>query len=414
MNLNAQFKDWTLALILVPLLQWGSFSAIQTYEANKILMTSVSAGSSHSLAVTSQGRMYAWGLNGSGQLGDGTSNNRSTPTLINVPSLQSGETIAQVTAGYYHSLAVTTQGRVYAWGYNGDGQLGDGTTTRRTTPTLINVPSLQSGETIAQVTAGDVHSLAVTTQGRVYAWGYNSEGQLGDGTTTRRTTPTLINVPNLQSGETIAQVTAGYDHSLAVTTQGRVYAWGNNGSGQLGDGTSNNRSTPTLINVPNLQSGESMAHISAGSSHSLAVTTQGRVYAWGWNGEGQLGNGTTTSHNTPTLINVPNLQSGESMAHVSAGFGHSLAVTTQGLVYTWGWNGSGQLGDGTYNNRSTPTLINVPNLQSGERIDHVSASNFHSLAVTSQGRVYAWGWNYYGQLGDGTNTNRNTPTLINF
>jgi uncharacterized repeat protein (TIGR02543 family) len=411
-----EFEGWYLDEGLTNEFVWTTMPAENlTLYAKWVNLTfiSVSAGSSHSLAVTTQGRVYAWGYNGSGQLGDGTANSRTTPTLINVPNLQSGETIAQVTAGSYHSLAVTTQGRVYAWGLNGSGQLGNGTTTSHNTPTLIHVPNLQSGETIAQVTAGDSHSLAVTSQGRVYAWGWNGSGQLGDGTNTNRNTPTLINVPNLQSGETIAQVTAGYFHSLAVTTQGRVYAWGLNGSGQLGDGTSNNRSTPTLINVPSLQSGETIAQVTAGYYHSLAVTTQGRVYAWGYNGSGRLGDGTNTNRNTPTLINVPNLQSGETIAQVTAGDSHSLAVTTQGRVYAWGYNGSGRLGDGTNTNRNTPTLINVPNLQSGESMAHISAGSSHSLAVTTQGRVYAWGLNVSGRLGDGTNTNRNTPTLIN-
>jgi uncharacterized repeat protein (TIGR02543 family) len=398
-----------------------SYSESETMPAENLtlyakwntIIISISAGLYHSLAVTSQGRMYTWGANWYGQLGDGTANSRTTPTLINVPSLQSGETIAQVTAGDSHSLAVTTQGRVYAWGANWYGQLGDGTANSRTTPTLINVPNLQSGETIAHISAGSIHSLAVTSQGRMYAWGYNRSGQLGDGTYNDRSTPTLINVPNLQSGETIAQVTAGDVHSLAVTTRGRVYAWGWNGYGQLGDGTYNDQSTPTLINVHNLQSGESMAHISAGSYHSLAVTTQGRVYAWGWNdGYGQLGDGTYNDRLTPTLINVPNLQSGESMAHISAGSYHSLAVTTQGRVYAWGWNGYGQLGDGTTTSRNTPTLINVPNLQSGETIAQVTAGSVHSLAVTTQGRVYAWGYNVYGQLGNGTINSRTIPKLL--
>jgi alpha-tubulin suppressor-like RCC1 family protein len=358
MNFNSHLKNWTLALILVPLFQLGSFLAIQTQNANSLLIASVSVGETHTLAVTNQGRVYAWGRNEYGKLGDGTTTDRNTPRLINVPNLQSRESIAHVSAGSSHSLAVTTQGRVYAWGWNGYGQLGDGTYNDRLTPTLINVPNLQSGETIAQVTAGSVHSLAVTTQGRVYAWGYNVDGQLGDGTYNDRLTPTLINVPNLQSGETIAQVTAGYYRSFAVTTQGRVYAWGWNGYGQLGDGTYNDRLTPTLINVPNLQSGETIAQVTAGSVHSLAVTTQGRVYAWGYNGEGQLGDGTYNDRLTPTLINVPNLQSRESMAHISADYSHSLAITSQGRVYAWGDNGWGQLGDRSTTHRNTPTLIN--------------------------------------------------------
>jgi uncharacterized repeat protein (TIGR02543 family) len=355
-----EFEGWYLDEGLTNKFVWTTMPAENlTLYAKWVNLTfiSVSAGSVHSLAVTSQGRVYAWGSNGSGQLGDGTTTSRNTPRLINVPNLQSGESMAHISAGSSHSLAVTTQGRVYAWGANGLGQLGDGTYNDRLTPTLINVPSLQSGETIAQVTAGYYHTLAVTTQGRVYAWGSNGSGRLGDGTTTSRNTPTLINVPNLQSGETIAQVTAGSVHSLAVTTQGRVYAWGYNGSGQLGDGTYNDRLTPTLIHVPNLQSGETIAQVTAGSSHSLAVTTQGRVYAWGSNWAGQLGDGTYNNRSTPTLINVPNLQSGETIAQVTAGDSHSLAVTTQGRVYAWGSNGSGQLGDGTRTDRYTPTLI---------------------------------------------------------
>jgi len=155
---------------------------------------------------------------------------------------------------------------------------------------------------MAHISAGSSHSLAVTTQGRVYAWGANGLGQLGDGTYYYRSTPTLIHVPNLQSGETIAQVTAGDSHSLAVTSQGRMYAWGSNGSRQLGDGTTTSRNTPTLINFRNLQSGETIAHISAGSNHSLAVTTQERLYAWGSNWAGQLGDGTNTNRNTPLIL----------------------------------------------------------------------------------------------------------------
>jgi alpha-tubulin suppressor-like RCC1 family protein len=199
--------------------------------------------------VTNSGRVYAWGNNGHGQLGDGSTTNRSSPTLINFSGLQGGETIQQISGGAYHSISVTNSGRVYAWGNNGHGQLGDGSTTNRSSPTLINFSGLQGGETVQMVVAGSYHSLALTTNNRIYTWGTNDYGQLGDGSTTNRSSPTLINFSGLQGGETVQMVVAGSYHSFAGTSNGRIYAWGYNGSGQLGDDTFVSKHRPTLITV---------------------------------------------------------------------------------------------------------------------------------------------------------------------
>jgi uncharacterized repeat protein (TIGR02543 family) len=368
---------------------------------------------SESLAVTTSGRIYAWGLNDYGQLGDGTTTNRTTPTLISFTGLQSGETIQSVGAGGQHSLAVTTSGRVYGWGNNAFGQLGDGTYLH-TTPTLISFTGLQSGETIQSVGAGHYHSLAVTTSGRIYSWGFNNYGQLGDATTTNRTTPTLISFTGLQSGETIQSVEAGYFHSIAVTTSGRVYVWGNNAFGQLGDGTTTNQTTPTLISFTGLQSGETIQSVEGGLYHSLSVTTSGRVFAWGEGGAGALGDGTTTNRNRPTLISFTGLQSGETIQSIEGGGQHSLAVTTSGRIYAWGLNNFGQIGNGqSLTIQTIPEMISFTGLQSGETIQSIGAGNDYSFAVTTGGRVYAWGRNGSGQLGDGTKIDRTMPTIIN-
>jgi uncharacterized repeat protein (TIGR02543 family) len=391
------------------------YKVIVSYE---ILLLEQFVHVSGSHAVTTNGRLYGWGRNDYGQVGDGETipneiRPRSTPKLINFTGLQSGEIIQIVEASLAHTLAVTTSGRVYAWGRNFYGALGDGTTTNRTTPTLISFTGLQSGETIQSVEAGGGRSLALTTSGRVYAWGYNPQGQVGDGTTTARTTPTLISFTGLQSGEIIQSVAALGSHALALTTSGRVYAWGVNNSGQLGDGTTTWRKTPTLISFTGLQSGEIIKSVAAGVYHSLAVTTSGRVYAWGNNNDGELGDDTTTDRNTPTLISFTGLQSGEIIKSVAAGVHHSLAVTTSSRLYAWGNNTHGQLGDGTTTARTTPTLISFTGLQSGETIKSVVALENQSLAVTTSGRLYAWGNNSHGQLGDNdTTTARTTPTII--
>jgi uncharacterized repeat protein (TIGR02543 family) len=357
----------------------------------------ISSSRDFSLAITNSGKLYAWGLNESGQLGDGSVISRNRPTLIAFSGLQIGETIQSVSAGTSHSLALTTNGRVYAWGRNSNRELGDGTTINKTIPTLISFPNFQSGETIQSVSAGSSHSLALTTHGNVFSWGKNDRFQIGDGTTINKAIPTLVSFNSLQNEETINNINAGHDYSLTVTTNGRVFAWGWNALGQLGDGTDINKSVPTLIAFTGFQSGETIQSVNSGYSHAIAVTTNGRVYVWGNN------------ERRPILIVFDGLETEERIQSVSGGFSHSIAVTTNGRVYVWGDNSNRQLGDGTTTNRTIPTHITFTNLQNGETIQRVEAGNAHSLSLTTNGRIYVWGSNNSGRLGDGTTTNRAEP-----
>jgi uncharacterized repeat protein (TIGR02543 family) len=372
-----------------------SYKTIQTQQFEYVV-----AGGFFSLGMTPTNQVYAWGYNANGQLGDDTTANKSTPTRITFTGLQVGETIEQISAGSSHSLAVTSTGRVYAWGLNVMGRIGDGTTEIKLIPTLITFTGLEVGETIKQVNASSVHSIALTTNGRVYAWGGNMSGRLGDGTSDNKLIPTLVSFTGLQEGEKIRHVSSIGNHNLAVTTNGRLFAWGRNDfGGSLGDGTTVDKYTPTLITFTGLEVGETIEQISTGNSHSLVLTTNGRVYAWGLNNEGQVGDGTTVNKLIPTLISFTGLEAGETIEQVSGGSGYSHALTTNGRVYSWGSNYNGQLGDGTDLTRISPTLIAFTGLQAGETIEKVSGGNgLHSLVVTTNGRIYAWGRNAEGQL----------------
>jgi uncharacterized repeat protein (TIGR02543 family) len=381
-------------------------------------ITQVSLGSIHSSALTSNGRLFTWGRNTSGQLGDGTTTQRNSPVEITAGlNLISGETITQVSLGSSHSSALTSSGRLFTWGYNYYGQLGDGTTTDRNLPTNITARfNLSVGETITQVSLGISLSSALTSSGRLFTWGSNSFGQLGDGTTTDRNLPTNITARfNLSVGETIHQVTLGGAHSSLLTSRGRLFIWGFNTDGRLGVGTTTDRSTPTEINARfNLNEGETIALVSLGDGHSSAATSTGRLFTWGSNGNGQLGDGTTTQRNSPVEITAGlNLISGETITQLSLGGFHSSALTSNGRLFTWGHNRNGQLGDGTTTDRNLPTNITARfNLSVGETITQVSLGNSHSSALTSTGRLFTWGMNFYGQLGDGTTTDRKTPTWL--
>jgi alpha-tubulin suppressor-like RCC1 family protein len=341
------------------------------------------AGSgNHTVIALPDGSVWAWGSNAQGQLGDGTTTNRSEPTLV---SSLSG--IVAVAAGSTHSLALATDGTVWAWGSNSSGQLGDGTTTTRYSP--VQLTSLTS---VVAIAAGTNHSLALRSDGTVYAWGQNSEGQLGNNSTTQSTSPVLVSSTILASA-----IAAGDAHSLLVRTDGTVWGWGRNGNGQLGDGTTTQRLTPVQMS-----SVSSASAVGAGSYFTVVRLASGSLKAVGFNGNGQLGDGTTTQRTT--AVAVSNLTD---VAALAAAGSHVIATKTNGSVWAWGLNGHGQLGLGSTTSMSTATQLT--NLSSAEVI---AAGAYHSLMATEDGVVWVWGGNPQRQLGDGTTTNRLSPVSI--
>lgn len=298
----------------------------------------VAAGGAHGLALLEDGTVMAWGANTSGQLGGGTSAEESY-VPVKVPGL--GEVTA-VAAGGAHSLALLKDGTVMAWGLNGNGQLGDGTNTNRNAP--VKVTGLSE---VAAVAAGESHSVALLKDGRVMAWGHNQWGQLGDGTYTDRNVP--VEVRGLGG---VTAVAAGFAHTLALLKDGTVVAWGYGAIGQLGNGTSapNNLSSSSPVQVTGLSEATAVA---AGNYHSLALLNNGTVMAWGNNGAGELGDGTNTQSNVP--VKVTGLS--EATAIAGGGF-HSLALLKNRTVAAWGENKEyGQLGDGANTDSNVPVQV---------------------------------------------------------
>ena len=332
------------------------------------------------------GTAWAWGFNGAGELGNGsTAMNSSIPVAV---SLAPGTTVTAVAGGYGHSLAITSAGQMLAWGWNGSGQLGNATTTNSRTPVAVSLPS---GTTVTAIAAGYSHSLALTSTGQVLAWGSNSAGQLGDGSTIGSSIPVTV---SLAPGTTVTAIAAGGSHSLALTSTGGALAWGSNQYGQLGNGTTTSSSTPVAVNVP---SGITITAVGAGStaSHSLALTSGGQVMSWGWNGLGQLGNGNTTNSSVPVMVG---LNLGTTVTAIAAGYAHSLARTSTGQLLAWGDNSAGQLGSGS-STSSSPVAVSLP---PGTAVTDIAGGANHNLALTSANKVLAWGSNDNGQLGLGT------------
>jgi alpha-tubulin suppressor-like RCC1 family protein len=354
----------------------------------------LAAAGIHSLYIGSDGKLYAWGSNTYGELADNTTTNRSTPVQAGLPT---GVTATSVAAGGNASLALGSDGKVYAWGYNSNGQSGVGSFSNRTNPVQVGLPT---GVAAISITAGYLTSFAFGSDGKLYAWGGNSYGQLGDGSNTDRSTPVQV---SLSTGVGAISMAAGSVHSLAIGSNGKLYAWGSNAYGQLGDGSTSNRSTPVQVSLP---TGVTALSMKAGRGHSLAVGSDGKLYAWGLNSSGQLGDGSTTDRTTPVQVSLP---AGVRATSLVAGGDNSVAIGSDRKLYAWGDNNLGQLGDGSTTGHNTPVQVSLP---AGVTALSVAAGGAHNLASGSDGKLYAWGYNGAGQLGDGSFSSRYTPVLV--
>ena len=346
-------------------------------------------GARHSCLLTTSEGVACWGNNSLGQGGDGTATDRHTPTAVS--GLGTG--VSGATGGDWHTCAVTVGGAVFCWGDNQRGQLGDGTTTERLTPTAV----IGLGGGVLAIAAGSSHTCALTADLGVMCWGDNTYGQLGDGTTTARLTPTAVS----GLGSVWAIAAGGY-HTCALTTIGAMLCWGDNYYGEIGDGTTTQRRTP--VAVSGLGTGVIAAAMALGYTHTCALTTGAAVLCWGDNSYGDLGDGTATERQTPVAVSGL----GDGVLAVASGYYHTCALTTVGGVTCWGYNSAGQVGDGTSTDRWTP--VAVSGLGSG--LAAVAAGGYHTCALTAGDGIACWGYNYDGQLGDGTTTNRPTPTAV--
>lgn len=383
---------------------------------------SVATGAEHSCAADLEGSVWCWGRNDQGQLGDDSTTDSEIPVQV-VGSGGAGTLtdIDVVAAGENHACGLRSDDTVWCWGDNANGQLGDNSTSDRQTPVQVvgpGGPSILSS--VVSIAAGADHTCAARSDGTAYCWGHNGNGQLGDDTTIGRDTPTQV--AGVGGGGTLANVAslgAGAATSCAVTTSGAAYCWGDNDEGQLGDDTTTESETPVqVVGVGGTGTLASVGAIDGGEKHTCAARSDGGVHCWGRNDEGQLGDDTTTDSSSPVAVKGEGgVGTLGTVVGLGAGYRSSCAATSGGAAYCWGENGDGQLGDDSTTPSDTPVRVvgsgGVGNL-TGVLLVAVGGNGGtgvggHACAARPDEEVWCWGRNGEGQLGNNSTTGYDTP-----
>ncbi|MFY7963930.1 MAG: hypothetical protein ACOVO1_03445, partial [Chitinophagaceae bacterium] len=331
------------------------------------------------------GKLFGWGANAGGQLGDGTFNIAYSPIQIGTDE----DWLMVTTSGTSSNYGIQSDGSLWAWGINGSGQLGDGTTTNRTVPTRIGNDTTWVA---VSASSGAGFALALKANGTLWAWGDNSQGQLGLGNNINVSTPTQVGTDS-----NWASVHCGFLHTVALKANGTLWAWGSNSEGNFGNGTTTSSNVPIQIGTD-----DNWIRLDAGLFFTVGLKANGTLWAWGANNEGQLGIGSTSPQNTPTRIGTDSTWVNFSVCSRNVG-----AIKSNGTLWVWGQNTNSQLGDGTTVRKTIPTQLGTAN-----NWVSISFSDRYAIAHQANGSLWAWGFNQNGNLGDGTAFTRTTPVQI--
>jgi len=387
-------------------------SAAMSDGSNSILPSSLElvAGDEHHSCSIVGSQTYCWGYNYYRELGDGTTNQTTTPVLVSQGAIPTGVTLIDIAAAKYHTCAVGSDGRAYCWGRNEQGSA-----TGSTTATVVPQGAVPASVKILDIDAATYTTCAIGSDGKGYCWGENGQGQLGDGTTTGASAPVKVSQGAVPTSVKFLDIATSSLASCAVGSDGKGYCWGYNTAGQLGNGTTTSSSVPVAVSQGAIPAGVTLTSIAAASTNFCAIGSDGKGYCWGENYTGPLGNGTTTSSSVPVAVSQGAIPAGVTLKSIGAGKsnGHVCAIGSDGKGYCWGGDTYGQLGNGvTTTSYTTPVAVSQGAVPAGVTLKSIGLGLYHSCVLGSNTKVYCWGDNTYSQLGNGTATSSSIPVAV--
>jgi alpha-tubulin suppressor-like RCC1 family protein len=347
----------------------------------------ISAGTSHAAVIDKDGRAWTWGANNGFQLGDGTTFSKLTPVSVGGAT----KTFCYISAGNARTMAIDKNGQASGWGNNSTGQLGDNSITNRCTPVSV----LGLAKTFCQIRSLGGATIAIDKNGKVWGWGDNTFGMIGDNSTTAKCTPVSV----CGTTKTFCKIATGFYHTVAIDKDGRAWGWGWNRFGDVGDNSATQRNTP--VSVAGVI--KTFCQISAGIYHTVAIDKNGQAWGWGRNNYGQLGDNSITCRCTPVSV----AGATKTFCQIAGGSDHTIAVDKNANVWAWGYNVYGQLGDDNADKRTPISVCGTT-----KTFCQIAATAFHTFGIDKNGRAWAWGANYYGEIGDNSTTNRGTPVSV--
>jgi alpha-tubulin suppressor-like RCC1 family protein len=354
------------------------------------LSSSISSTTTPAPAPVMAGQLWAWGSNSSGSIGDNTTVKKSSP----VQTIAGGSDWTKISGKENHKVGMKTDGTLWLWGQNNAGQLGDDTTVNKSSP----VQTIVGGTNWSSVACGGNHTAAIKTDGTLWLWGQNSYAQLGDDTNVSKSSP----VQTIAGGTNWSSVSCGREHTAAIKTDGTLWLWGWGGSGRLGDNTTN---VSTSSPVQTIVGGNNWSSVSCGRDHTAAIKTDGTLWVWGLNNAGQLGDDTTDNKSSP----VQTIVGGTNWSKVDGGYSVTAAIKTDGTLWLWGQNYDGNLGDDTTVSKSSPVQTIAGGSWTSVYCGGSSYDKF-SAGIKADGTLWTWGTNgYFVRIGDNTTVNRSSP-----
>lgn len=373
----------------------------------------VTTGFEFACGIANNFKAYCWGWNSNGQLGNNSADNEdhTYPVAVYTTGTQmDGKAIKSISAGSDSTCAIDSDDKAYCWGGNGEGELGN---NLYPTPSYVPSPvtttgTAMDGKTFLSISVGEDHACAVASDHQAYCWGADYDHQLGNIPGGESHTAVAVYTGGTLNGKTVKYMSTSSRHTCVIASDDKAYCWGDNGYGGLGNNDDSSSAAPVAVDMSGAISGKTIKSIAVGTYHTCAIASDGQAYCWGWNNYGQLGNNTIPVNSLvpAPIVTAGTPLDGKTILSISASGSsyHTCAIAYDNKVYCWGENSNGAVGDGTQgvgNNKLLPTAVLTSGALSGKTIKYISAGggNDYTLAIDSDGKAYSWGGDEYGQLG---------------